>query len=198
MFLAQRETHDLERNALVSVFLRTLEYYNGIMFLTTNRVRTFDEAFRSRIHSALFYPDLGRKETVAIWNKSLLRLMTQKERLKQSFLLPDKDRADIVDFAGKVWDVYHIHQVTPWNGRQIRNAFQTAVALAEYHAHTENPKSTPRLYWVDFRSVILASQDFETYMINTHGGENDYEKAKRCAYATMKGQRKGMLQIEPQ
>ncbi|KAK5023013.1 hypothetical protein LTR16_012389, partial [Cryomyces antarcticus] len=37
VFLEQRSLHELERNKLVSVFLRILEYYEGIMFLTTNR-----------------------------------------------------------------------------------------------------------------------------------------------------------------
>lgn len=50
VFLAKRGKADLKRNALVSVFLRVLEYYAGILFLTTNRVGTFDEAFKSRIH----------------------------------------------------------------------------------------------------------------------------------------------------
>jgi hypothetical protein len=31
VFLARRRTEDLQRNALVSIFLRTLEYYNGIL-----------------------------------------------------------------------------------------------------------------------------------------------------------------------
>lgn len=39
VFLAQRTNQDIERNALVSVFLRVLEYYEGVLFLTTNRVR---------------------------------------------------------------------------------------------------------------------------------------------------------------
>lgn len=38
VFLAQRDKKDLKRNALVSVFLRALEYYTGILFLTTNRI----------------------------------------------------------------------------------------------------------------------------------------------------------------
>lgn len=48
-FLEQRRLTDLEWNALASVFLRVLEYYEGILILTSNRVGTFDEAFRSRI-----------------------------------------------------------------------------------------------------------------------------------------------------
>ena len=42
VFLEQRSLHDVHRNALVSVFLRESEYYQGIMFLTTNRVKQID------------------------------------------------------------------------------------------------------------------------------------------------------------
>ncbi|KAL8726754.1 MAG: hypothetical protein Q9181_005933, partial [Wetmoreana brouardii] len=38
VFLEQRESHDISRNALVSIFLRMSEYFQGILFLTTNRV----------------------------------------------------------------------------------------------------------------------------------------------------------------
>lgn len=41
VFLEQREVRDVGRNALVSIFLRMLEYFQGIFFLTTNRVTTF-------------------------------------------------------------------------------------------------------------------------------------------------------------
>lgn len=45
VFLEERGLADLQRNALVSVFLRCLEYYDGILILTSNRIGTFDEAF---------------------------------------------------------------------------------------------------------------------------------------------------------
>ena len=48
MFLAQR-SNDPHLNARVSVFLRELERYDGILFLTTNRVQAFDEATISRM-----------------------------------------------------------------------------------------------------------------------------------------------------
>ncbi|KAK3701415.1 hypothetical protein LTR37_015513 [Vermiconidia calcicola] len=189
VFLAQRGVDDLERNALVSVFLRTLEYYSGIMFLTTNRVGSFDEAFRSRIHSALFYRDLNRDQTIAIWQKSLERLITRKERLNQKFELLQEDSQDIVLYAANVWNVYSMYEMSPWNGRQIRNAFQTAVALAEHRAHEAGPGNhVPKLGWEDFRAVILASQDFERYIIRTHGGETDYAMAKRNRLRISDGQ----------
>ncbi|KAJ4390715.1 hypothetical protein N0V93_004313 [Gnomoniopsis smithogilvyi] len=73
IFLEERSLHELERNKLVSIFLRVLEYYEGIMFLTTNRVRTFDAAFQSRIHISLEYPELDKPARKAIWRNFLQR-----------------------------------------------------------------------------------------------------------------------------
>lgn len=42
VYMEQRTVSDLKRNNLVASFLRTLEYYQGILFLTTNRVGAFD------------------------------------------------------------------------------------------------------------------------------------------------------------
>jgi hypothetical protein len=63
VFLAKRNHEDLKRNAMVSVFLRVLEYYSGILFLTTNRVGTIDEAFKSRIHISLYCMLLENSDT---------------------------------------------------------------------------------------------------------------------------------------
>jgi hypothetical protein len=78
VFLERRSVHELQRNALVSVFLRLLEYFQGILFLTTNRVETFDEAFQSRIHIALRYNDLDRKAKRIIW-KTFLDMVATEE-----------------------------------------------------------------------------------------------------------------------
>ena len=37
VYLERRSINDLMRNSLVSIFLRLLEYFQGILFLTTNR-----------------------------------------------------------------------------------------------------------------------------------------------------------------
>lgn len=79
VFLERRSVHDLHRNALVSIFLRLLEYFQGILFLTTNRVETFDEAFQSRIHIALRYNDLDQKAKKQIW-KTFLNLVEKDVR----------------------------------------------------------------------------------------------------------------------
>ncbi|KAH8777029.1 AAA family ATPase [Hyaloscypha sp. PMI_1271] len=65
VFLEQRTSENLIRNSLVLVFLRKLEYCEGIMFLTINRVAEFDIVILSRIYIMLRYGDLtkdaGRK-----------------------------------------------------------------------------------------------------------------------------------------
>ena len=66
VYLSERSTHDLQRNSLVSVFLRHLEYFRGIMFLTTNRVTKFDGAFQSRINFAMKFGDLSTQAKKAI------------------------------------------------------------------------------------------------------------------------------------
>ena len=45
IFMEKRKDMDIHRNAMVGVFLRLLEYYPGILFLTTNRAANIDEAF---------------------------------------------------------------------------------------------------------------------------------------------------------
>ena len=57
IFLAQRGD-GLERSAIVGIFLRMLDYYEGLLFLTTNRPDTLDYAIRSRVMLRLEYPDL--------------------------------------------------------------------------------------------------------------------------------------------
>lgn len=67
---------DYTHNSLVSVFLRKLECYQGIMFLTTSRVRHFDDAIQSRIHLALRYGPLGVDTRKGIWNTFLQNAIT--------------------------------------------------------------------------------------------------------------------------
>jgi SpoVK/Ycf46/Vps4 family AAA+-type ATPase len=61
VFLEQRSFHEIARNGLVSVFLCKLEYCEGIMFFTTNRVSEFDEAILTRIHLMLRFDELDSK-----------------------------------------------------------------------------------------------------------------------------------------
>ncbi|KAL3451097.1 hypothetical protein BJX65DRAFT_234631 [Aspergillus insuetus] len=128
VFLSQRTKDDFQRNGLVAVFLRVMEYYAGILFLTTNRVGDFDEAFTSRIHVSLYYPDLTDKQTVEIFK---LNLGMIEERFRRKGRQIEIDDVDIILFAD---NYFKKHPHGRWNGRQIRNACQTALALAEYEA----------------------------------------------------------------
>lgn len=78
VFLEQRSLYDVHRNALVSVFLRELEYYQGIMFLTTNRVNQIDDAIASRIHLPLKYKSLGLDARESIWESFLKKAVTKR------------------------------------------------------------------------------------------------------------------------
>jgi hypothetical protein len=74
VFLEARTIQDIHRNALVSIFLRLLEYFQGILFLTTNRVESFDDAFQSRIHIALRYGELSAKAKISVFKMFVERV----------------------------------------------------------------------------------------------------------------------------
>lgn len=67
VFLERRSARDVHRNDLVAVSLRKLEYFKGILFLTTNRVSAFDEAILSHIHLTLKHDNLNSKAKRKIW-----------------------------------------------------------------------------------------------------------------------------------
>ena len=71
VFLEKRDTQNLARNSIVCVFLRLLEKYNGIMFLTTNRKTDIDHAFQSRISLQLEYTALSESEKLRVWQNLL-------------------------------------------------------------------------------------------------------------------------------
>jgi hypothetical protein len=50
-----RRGDNLTQNSIVGVFLRTLEYYNGVLFLTTNRAQDVDDAIASRCIARIEY-----------------------------------------------------------------------------------------------------------------------------------------------
>lgn len=113
VFLERRTDNDMQRNAVVSVFLRKLEYYRGIMFLTTNRAGSFDEAFKSRIHIAIKYPDLDAAARRSIWVNFL---KTAREVHKYGVEVADDELEELSERT--------------INGREIRNIVKSAQLLA--------------------------------------------------------------------
>ena len=149
-----------------SVFLRVLEYYTGILFLTTNRVGAFDGAFKSRIHLPLYFPPLEEDQTISIWKVNLKRTLKRKNGMMTA------DKKDIISFAKSQYRV-GTETKANWNGRQIRNAFQTAAALAEFEAQrAEDSQIGPepkravqaKLHSGHFQIVADAALQFDLYL----------------------------------
>ncbi|KAI1027036.1 hypothetical protein LB504_007856 [Fusarium proliferatum] len=111
IFLECRTTSDIKRNKLVSIFLRLLEYFEGVMFLTTNRVSAFDPAFESRIHLTIHYPNLDYASRLHIW-KTFVNIGDDESSLSEDEL----DELASVEL----------------NGRQIKNVVKTARLLATH------------------------------------------------------------------
>ncbi|KAF1954563.1 P-loop containing nucleoside triphosphate hydrolase protein [Byssothecium circinans] len=112
VFLQERDIHSLQRNALVSIFLRRLEYFQGVLLLTTNRKSTIDTAFESRIHFKLHYPDLTAASRLEIWQNCLAGASAASVDVQ----LQDSDLQQLAEV-----DI---------NGRQIKNAVACAVSVA--------------------------------------------------------------------
>jgi hypothetical protein len=157
----------------MTVFLRALEYYQGILFLTTNRVGVFDEAFKSRIHISLYYPSLEWEYAEKIWRTHLRKL--------QDSSLISVDEEDIMSYAKALFKTQSIKGsvIGPvWNGRQIRNAFQSVVALA---AHGCKEGAMVRVEREHFERVSKVSNEFNHYIWSIKA-QTDADKAERWGY----------------
>lgn len=58
---------ELDQNAIVAEFLRTLEYYDGLLFLTTNRIDGVDEAILARCAAVIDYLPPNAEHASLIW-----------------------------------------------------------------------------------------------------------------------------------
>ncbi|THU77218.1 P-loop containing nucleoside triphosphate hydrolase protein [Dendrothele bispora CBS 962.96] len=122
VFLQARSGDDIARNALVSIFLRQLEYYQGILILTTNMAAQFDPAMESRIHFCVHYPDLDHNSRRQIW---------------EMFLKKSAPNATQVIINDEALDrLSHI----PLNGRQIKNVVSSAQSIAVQSGESLSPK----------------------------------------------------------
>ncbi|WAO93113.1 AAA domain-containing protein [Fusarium falciforme] len=110
VFLEKRSSDRLAQNELVSVFLTLLEYYQGVLILTTNRTEKIDPAFESRIDIILTYDHLSQDARKQIWSNFISRLPPGSVGL---------DDADLDNLSR--WDI---------NGRQIKSAIKTARIMA--------------------------------------------------------------------
>lgn len=66
VFVMQRGA-SLTQNAIVAEFLRTLEYFDGLMFMTSNRGNDIDEAIIPRCAAIIHYDVPGKSDAQKIW-----------------------------------------------------------------------------------------------------------------------------------
>jgi len=120
VFLESRSANnsDLTRNALVSVLLRVLEYYSGILILTTNRVNQFDIAVQSRVNLGIKYDDLDKDQKRDIFAQFLDQVKPEDIEGRQKMISWMHRDPDGIDYFSSL------------NGRQVRNVLFSAASLA--------------------------------------------------------------------
>ncbi|KAM0721355.1 hypothetical protein Q7P37_002279 [Cladosporium fusiforme] len=166
IYMEKRATNDLERNSLVATFLRALEYFEGMLFLTTNRVGAFDDAVVSRVHVKLWYPELKDADRQLIW-KSFVKKLIDERRAE---IYVTREAKDCIE--GKAVRELGL------NGREIRNAFQTAVALAEFdHFQDPDHDGTVLVEERHIEQVVQMTREFHGYLDDLHQAD----EAKRAA-----------------
>lgn len=97
----------------MSVFLHTLECYQGILIFTTNRATSIDKAFQSRVHFFISYRELDIAGRRQVW-RNFLSIASKNEKLEVS--VGDQDLGALADME--------------LNGRQIKNAVSVSQAVS--------------------------------------------------------------------
>ncbi|RBR18192.1 hypothetical protein FVER53590_10179 [Fusarium verticillioides] len=119
VFLESRDmtSNSTTRSALVAVFLKHLEYFSGIVFLTTNRLSSIDAAMKSRIHLSLSFGPPEADVRRQIWKQNLEAVPIDETEIGGK------------ELSGRAADDLIHHKL---NGREISNALNTARTLARF------------------------------------------------------------------
>jgi AAA+ superfamily predicted ATPase len=106
----RKRGEDLVQNAIVGVFLRVLEYYRGVLFMTSNMGIEIDEAIISRMTALFDYqrPDLDDQ-------KRLWKILTEQNGVK----LTDAEILKVLNDLPKL------------TGRDIKNILKLAMVMAK-------------------------------------------------------------------
>lgn len=112
------ECSNLKRNELVSSFARFLDYYQGIVVITTNRVSRFDGALMPRIDLTLGLPPLDRDRRLTIWRNQI-------QDLFDDGTINADQSAEFCALASNEWSM------DDFNGHQIKKAVKAAKVVAE-------------------------------------------------------------------
>lgn len=112
-----------------------MEYYRGIIILTTNLVEHIDDAFRSRIHFHLVYPALSDDARRKIWTGFLKRVESHCETANQlagTGTTGNGTRSKTVKYNVQPSD---IEALARWklNGREIKTVVKTVYLWCRYN-----------------------------------------------------------------
>lgn len=124
VFIRKRGSHNPMFDENTSVFLRVLEYFDGILVMTTNLVDHIDTAVFSRVHVCLEYGAQTEKERLAIW-----RSMFPPELMKV-MAGNDETHEKMFNELAKI----------QLNGREIKTVIQNAVSKAVVSTETSRLK----------------------------------------------------------
>lgn len=100
---------NIDQNAIVGVFLRVLEYYRGVLFMTTNRGVLVDDAIISRLTARFIYKNPDFHAQVRLW-----KVLAEQNGIK----LAEADITPIVTKFDKL------------SGRDIKNLLKLAYVMS--------------------------------------------------------------------
>jgi len=146
------------------VFLHVLENFKGIIFLTTNRPGILDEAVKSRAHATFCYQPLNLERTLQVFQLNINKFVKREESRhartgEDEMVVVDQD---ILDFArGHYLKHCQDNELTPWNGRQIANAFSIAASIARYQVLGNARKAQPQLRKSHFEDVERLTEEYD-------------------------------------
>ena len=182
IYLLPRKRAEIARNGIVGIFLRHLEHFPGIVFMTTNRLAEVDRAILARVDLPLYYPTLNEHDTAEIFKLHM-------EKLKLHFQTPQYVKEQSVSFTALRKTTLYIDEnviykwcrqefITSthkkyrswWEGRLILSAFYSALALAERERGNNN-RTIVNLKAEHFRRVAEMYSSFERHRTKILGGE---------------------------
>lgn len=173
-YLERRSHNELSRNALVTVFLRVLEYFPGMIVLTTNQPGFIDDAFISRLNLTIEYKEMNEDTRKKVWRQFLRKYLREQEggmgnQPKVNIL------QDVQTYVTSDPEIVKLGL----NGRDIRNAFDSAVKVATYRMQQANKGgslSTVELEVDDFKQAVENKKALYDYL-NKVEGRTEWKRA---------------------
>ncbi|XXG94685.1 hypothetical protein Hte_000942 [Hypoxylon texense] len=132
LLLCRKNSASIDRSAIAAVSIRKIEYFQGVLFLVTNRKADLDAAIQSKIQVTISYPDLTEKTRFDIWRNLI--------EANKSVVTDNSWTDDVFSLLGKL----------DLNGRIIRNILRTAVA----YANADNSELGFRHVWAIIKAEL--------------------------------------------